>query len=318
VKATRAIALAAASLALLLAPTAASAAPHKVHTSFPATASAAVHLPASDGYRLDLEATLVRFSKAELAKFTGPAPATETFVSLVLRRGPAEASYFAAEPTFDGETIEEDLGELGEVSLRFVPGQVSFKRPLKGCVGPADRIEHGAFVGVLRFRGEHGYAHLLRRRVPGTLSRQASLSCDLVPKDGSPNGLRVGGTRLQHGGGIAFEAQRRGSAGVARLDAYDSETRGGITVERKVEVEGPAGTLSVEGLTGAAVTPPAPFSGEARFKAFEGKQSGTWLGSLAVSFPGAPDVSLAGREFEGSLLTGHQCSVDRNVTCLVG
>jgi hypothetical protein len=318
VRATRAIALAGASLAMLLAPLAASAAPHKIHTSFPASASAAVHVPASDGYRLDLEATLIRFSKAELAKFTGPAPPTETFISLNLHRGPAEALYAPRKATFDGETIEEDLGELGEISLRFVPDHVNFKHPRKGGVGPVARIEHGAFVGVLRFRGEHGYTHLLRRRVPATLSRQAGLSCDLVPKNGSPNGLRVGGTRLKHGDVVGFQAQRRGSSGAARLDAYDSETRGAIAVERKVEVGGPAGTLSLDGLTGATVKPPAPFTGEARFKAFKGKQSGTWLGSLAVSFPGAPDVSLAGREFEGSLLTGHQCSVDRNVTCLVG
>jgi hypothetical protein len=313
----KAIAAAVVSAVLLLAPAAAPAAPHRTHADLPATASATVHVPASNGFRFDLEATQVYFSKAESAKFTDPAPATETFVSLALRRGPTEASYYTSKATFDGEAIEEDLGEVGEISLRFVSRRVTVKRPEKGCVGPAERIEHGAFVGVLRFRGEHGYTRLLRRRVPGTLSRQASLSCDLVPRNGSPNGLRVGGTHFVHGDGIGFQAQRRSPAGSARLDAYDSERRGDVSIERKVEIVGPAGTLSVDGVTEATVKPPAPFSGEASFEAFKGKQSGTWLGSLAVSFPGAPNVRLAGKQFEGSLLTGHQCSVDRNVTCIV-
>jgi hypothetical protein len=307
-----------AAVVLLLAPATAEAAPHKDHADFPATVFSTVHVPASDGFHLDLEARRIHFSKAELAKFTDPAPATETTVFMTLKRGPAEVSYYARKATFADDAIEVDLGGLGKVSLRFVPHRVTFKRPQKGCAGPAYRIEHGAFVGILRFRGERGYTHLLRRRVPATLSRQASLSCDLVPKQArQPNGLRVGGVRFKHGTGIGFQAQRRGPDGSARLYASEEERGGGLSVRRTLEVMAPAGTLSVDdGLTEATVKPPAPFTGEARFKAFEGKRSGTWLGPLSVSFPGAPDVRLAGKAFEGSLLTGDQCSVDPGITCV--
>jgi hypothetical protein len=313
----RAFAAAAAALALLLAPATTPAAPHKVHGSFPATASAAIHVRASDGFRLKLEARRIHFSKAELAKFTDPTSATQSTVFLALTRGPGEASYYTPEATFDGQAIEEDLRALGKVSLRFVPRRVTFKRAQKGCVGRPFRIEHGAFVGVLRLHGEHGYTHLLRRRVPGTLTRQPGLSCDLVPKKVAPKGLRVSGSRFRREDGVGFQAQRRGPAGAAHIDAYDSEQRGDLSIQRKVEVEGPAGTLSVDdALTEATVKPPAPFTGEARFHAFAGKQSGTWLGSLAVSFPGAPDVRLAGKAFEGSLLTGDQCSANPGIICV--
>jgi hypothetical protein len=50
------------------------------------------------------------------------------------------------------------------------------------------------------------------------------------------------------------------------------------------------------------VKPPAPFSGTASFVADPGKQTGSWLGDLTVSFPGRPDVRLAGKRFEGSVL----------------
>jgi hypothetical protein len=209
---------------------------------------------------------------------------------------------------------------LGAVSLRFVPRRVTRKRPEKGCAGDDVRIEHGAFVGVLRFDGERGYARLARRRVPGTLTREPALRCDLVPKKSRATGAtRIEGTRTRDrdGNGLGFWAKRLSPAGAASFAASDTEARGGVEVVRTVEVKGPAGSVSIaDGLTEATVKPPAPFSGEARFEAFKGKQSGTWLGPLSVSFPGKPDVRLAGKAFEGAVLPDGQCSVDRNVICV--
>jgi hypothetical protein len=68
-------------------------------------------------------------------------------------------------------------------------------------------------------------------------------------------------------------------------------------------VGSPADLLASDSLSTATVTPPAPFSGEGSFRhADDGTKS--WTGSLAVSFPGAPDVPLTGPEFEVGLSRG--------------
>lgn len=318
VRRTAASVVAAATVALLLAPISSAAAPHKFHTPVPQYVFASIHLPASNGYRFELSGDRVHYSEAELAKFTDPAPASITNLFVKLTRGPATATYGTLKATIGGGLIQAQFGRLGEVSLRFAPRHVTRRRPQKGCTGPGLRIEHGVFVGMLRFRGEGGYTRLLRRRIPGTLSRQSAQACDLVPKAArQTRGTRVGGDRFKGQKGVGFTAKRLSPVGAATLTAYDSEQRGRVSVQRTVEAKGPAGSVLIaDGLTEATVKPPAPFQGEARFKAFEGKQSGTWLGSLSVSFPGAPDVRLAGKAFEGSLLTGNQCSVDPRVTCV--
>ena len=86
-----------------------------------------------------------------------------------------------------------------------------------------------------------------------------------------------------------------------------------MAIERVGRSAGPGGLArrSTNDLSSAAtVAPPAPFSGTATFTADPGKQTGSWLGDLSVSFPGRPDVRLAGRRFEGSVLTDGPCSPD--------
>jgi hypothetical protein len=307
-----------AALALFLAPATASAAPHKVHFNVPESAFVELHVPATDGFHLKLTANRVHFTKAEEEKFTDPGPATSTTAFLAARRGPAENTYFGPRASFEGGTIEMSLGKLGEAALRFVPRRVTHRPPTKGCTGDPYRIEHGVFVGILRFDGERGFTHVLRRRVPGTVERTPSLVCDLVPKEAhGPGGTRVTGSHFKGEDGVGFSAERTSPAGAGKFYAYDSERRGRVSVQRTIEVDGPAGSVLIDhGLTEATVKPPAPFTGEARFEAFEGKQSGTVLGPLSVSFPGDPDVRLAGKAFEGALLEPGQCSVDRNVTCV--
>jgi hypothetical protein len=57
----------------------------------------------------------------------------------------------------------------------------------------------------------------------------------------------------------------------------------------------------------AILTPPAPFSGSGSFqRGADG--STTWSGSLAVSFPGMPNVALAGPQFTASLGNESQTS----------
>jgi hypothetical protein len=274
--------------------------------------------PAGHGYELTGTGTRVDYSPAELEEFTEPGAASYAQFILKLERGDGEALY-APMATLSGGRLEASLGALGDVSLRFVPHRVEFRPPYKRCRGDRARIEHGAFVGNLRFDGEGGYAHLRRTRIAATLTRQPHLRCNPIVKDGSPRGTRVGGVALAHGGraSVAFTAMRRSPAGAGRFTAFTSEQRGHASIERTVEVDGPAGTLDLANdLSAATVEPPTPFSGSATFTADPGKQSGSWLGDLSVSFPGRPDVRLAGARFEGSVLKPGQCSVNGNVSCV--
>jgi len=312
----RAVTLTAA-LALLLVPTAATAAPHRIHTSVPESVFATIHSPASNGFSLELEARRLHFSKAELGHFSESTPATSSSVFMTLKRGPASVDYYAPGATFAGGVIEDHLGAVGEVRLRFEPRRITRKPAQTGC-SDGVQIERGVFVGVLRFHGEKGYSRLLRRRVPGTVLREPALKCDLVPQESrGARSTRVRGSRYRGSKGVGVVAQRLSPSGAAKISATDTERRGRVSVQRTLEVDGPRGTLSIDdGLTEATLKPPAPFEGEGRFQAFEGKRSGTWLGPLSVSFPGDPHVRLAGKAFEGALLPDGQCSVDPNVQCV--
>jgi hypothetical protein len=293
---------------------------HERHdVPLPAFTEATFKAPAGHGYEMSLNGRRVNFSPAELKKFSEPTPSSYSIVFLDLTRGDGSAEYFP-EGTLSGGRLKARLGNLGVLSLRFVPHRVTFHPPYKDCTGRRTRIEHGAFVGKLRFDGEGGYARLLRRRIPGTLTRQRHLRCDLTPTSGAPKGTRVGGTaytpRLRSG--ISFVAERTSPAGAGTLTAYATESRGGVSIERKVEVKGPAGSVEIEhDLSAATVEPPAPFYGTASFVADPGKQTGSWLGDLKVSFPGRPDVRLAGKRYEGSVLKPGQCSTEKDVTCIV-
>ncbi|MDX6653500.1 MAG: hypothetical protein QOH18_192 [Solirubrobacterales bacterium] len=294
--------------------------PERHNTPFPALTEATFKAPAGNGYELTGSGRRVNYSEAELERFTEPSegPLSYSTVFLELKRAGASALYFP-KGTLSGGKLEARLGKLGVVSLRFVPRRVTFRPPYKDCTGPRTRIEHGVFVGTLRFDGEGGYAHLLRRAIPGTLLRQRPWKCDLTPVSGAPKGTRVGGSAFTHRAlsSVSFRAERTSPAGAGTFTAFAAEQRGDVSIERVVEAKGPTGTVEIEhDLSAATVEPPAPFSGSASFAADPGKQTGSWLGDLSVSFPGRPDVRLAGRRYEGSVLKPGQCSTKGNVICV--
>jgi hypothetical protein len=116
---------------------------------------------------------------------------------------------------------------------------------------------------------------------------------------------------------VAFTAERTSPAGAGTFTAYEDEYRRNLAIARTVEAQGPAGSMEIaHDLSAATVEPPAPFSGTARFTADPGRQTGSWLGDLTVSFPGRPDVRLAGRRYEGSVLKPGQCSAEGDVVCI--
>jgi len=96
-----------------------------------------------------------------------------------------------------------------------------------------------------------------------------------------------------------FGASERGSR--AGYLAEMEQTVGSLGVFRGVAVRASPATFAFDSaLSSAAVTPPAPFSGSGSFqRGLTGAKS--WTGPLAVSFLGAPDVSLTDPRFKTQL-----------------
>jgi hypothetical protein len=117
--------------------------------------------------------------------------------------------------------------------------------------------------------------------------------------------------------GTASTPDARKSAGIGHVSLYcgpttfvatESGMRGPMQISRTVISSAPAADFSFDpGFNAAALTPPAPFSGSGTFLRV-GDGSTTWSGSLAVSFPGEPNVALAGPQFTASLGTEFQTS----------
>jgi hypothetical protein len=116
---------------------------------------------------------------------------------------------------------------------------------------------------------------------------------------------------------VLFSAERTSPDGAGSFLASTTEVHGKTTIYRTVKAEGPAGSLAIEpDLSAATVEPRRLSPGSASFTADPGKQSGSWLGDLTVSFPGRPDTRLAGPKFGGEVLKPGQCSPDEKVFCL--
>lgn len=228
------------------------------------------------------------------------------------RGGKAWSSYVArgkVSPT----AINASFGALGQVDMRFrQSGRVTYGKRHQHCLG-ADRyrIRPGVFVGSLRFHGEGGYVSAKVHRVKGKVVTPRILRCfdSLFEElEGGGVGHRGGNhhkvTRLSsfvRSGLTAmyFGASERG--GRAGYLAEMEQTVGSLGIFRGVAVRASPSTFAFDNaLSLAGVTPPPPFSGSGSFqRGPEGAKS--WTGSLAVSFLGAPNVSLTDPRFKTQL-----------------
>jgi hypothetical protein len=88
----------------------------------------------------------------------------------------------------------------------------------------------------------------------------------------------------------------------AAFTAIVKERIGPLKILRNVGNGSPSSFAVGPHLRTATVTPPAPFSGSATFQRQGESKSPSWSGSLAVSFPGKPDVPLTGPSFTSVFL----------------
>jgi hypothetical protein len=222
-------------------------------------------------------------------------------------------STYVARGRVSPTAIQAGFGALGRVDVRFHPSAgVRYGKRHRHCIG-ADRytIRPGVFVGSVRFRGEDGYSSAEVHRIRGKVVTPRFLRCfDSLFEELEGKGQkhrarkRPKVTRLYsfvRSGltAILFSATER--AGKAGFVAEIEQTVGSLGIVRGVSVKASSATFAFDNaLSLAGVTPPAPFSGSASFqRGSTGVKS--WTGSLAVSFPGAPNVSLIDPRFKAQL-----------------
>lgn len=305
-------ALAGASLALA-APTGASSVhtgfPRVTHVPIPAFTGISAGAAASHGYRFELSGSRDEPLRGE------PAGSGSGFLQVTMRKGSTAAQYTVRSgPTPDG-AIVASLGSLGRLAVHFVPRQTT-ERPLTpGCDGRGE-IERGVLRGTIAFHGEGGYSDLLLHALKATLITGPEAQCTFHPNRAktheSHESIRFGGDWSPNFHRyVSFLAEEHPRLGTATLRASSSGRRGPVEINRYAKVVVPARLAPFDqGAGTASVDPPAPFTGFARFRAFPGKEAGTWLGPLAVDLPGEPGIHLAGHRYEGSLLSGGECGPD--------
>jgi hypothetical protein len=194
-----------------------------------------------------------------------------------------------AHVTDDG--IFANIGRVGRVAMRFVPGHSRAVKVEPGCQGPPMRVERGSFRGSFRFRGESGFTEVSLRHVPGEAAQTFGERCEQPEPQGQVG--RILESRA-HGsvGSVTFIARDRG--GGPEFEARTLELHPRLTIERLVIVGG-----SSEQFVGSKkadqirVQPPFPFSGEATLDV----DHHALKGSLRVEMLGRPQLALTGSQF---------------------
>ncbi len=219
-------------------------------------------------------------------------------------RGKRIATSYMARGVARPERLQATFGQFGKVKMRFRPSRhrtwVGKRRTCRG----ANRFikKHGVFRGNLRFRGEGGYVSVRIHRAKGAVvipapkcrKRRGGPGFDFSfnpfePRAGLLSVMRQGidATAL-----LALEGRR-----TTQFVATTEDSRPRVAIVRTAVLRKHSPIRIDEALTAARLTPPAPFHGTGRYRAYpDGATS--WSGDLTVNFPGAPRFPLTGPSWE--------------------
>jgi hypothetical protein len=214
--------------------------------------------------------------------------------------------------------IVASFGKFGKVDVRFRPsGQVSESRRRRRCRG-ADHFtsQLGVFVGGVHFNGEGHYVAVRSHRAKGRVRSPLYLHCSSRsphqfadsrsrPVREHPSFSPAFLTATTRHGVSALELITFRLGNTTLFAAINEESLGSMArVRFALATASSKKVFSFnEALTGAAITPPAPFHGKGTYRAASDGTT-TWTGSLSVFFPGAPRLPLTGEAFKATLMTG--------------
>ena len=252
-------------------------------------------------------------------------------VALAVTHRRTMAIYRATSGRVTRDSIRARFGHLGLIDVSFVPHRTRSGRPRhrkRICHYTPARAHYrvGEFVGVIRFRGEGGYASVSSGRAFGRIAPVPRKLCGMVGpgrafdhRDHSPGwpteltalAFTNKGIAIFEAGRDAFGASadsddRLGRFRVPKLGATDIgfkalvvEEQGKMSVFRQAVAGGGRDSYRfAESPRNLDVTPPPPFSGVGRYRSCAERR---WSGSLAVSLPGAGRVALSNSPYGGTL-----------------
>lgn len=240
---------------------------------------------------------------------------------IVARRPGAEVDYltFVAVPAKNG--IQANLGSLGAVSVRFKASGPQKRLPNlpEGCYRARSR---GVFVGKIDFHGEEEFTEAAASRAKGEVIVSRG-DCDTFDRPSRsqpaprarlvPTEVGLFARHLSKASSVRFECSEGPGSDLAPIGATDpdrryfkasaDEKRGRIFIFRSIKgtSDDPATFTFNNALTSATVVPPPPFIGTATLEREDRAERGSWTGDLTASFPGAPNVPLAGPGFTATM-----------------
>jgi hypothetical protein len=221
--------------------------------------------------------------------------------------GPRGSVIYTSFPaTYDEESgaIVSNLGALGAVDLVF-HATGGTRQVRSSCGGEGFPVPLGAYEGSVVFRGEQGYTQVTATRARPDPKFMVDLLCSGYGQStGSGRGAVLNVHRRHGGSPVSFTAIKNGARKRTLVSAGIRERVGDLSISRSTGVSAGSGAFLYPPMLGEAfVSPPAPFSGSARFTS--GRDGNSWLGSLSVDFPGRAGVRLAGTGFEAGLQHAH-------------
>jgi hypothetical protein len=198
--------------------------------------------------------------------------------------------------------IHATFGSLGQLDVSFQQRKKEVTYPEANC---AWVFEKGVFRGSFRFVGEGGYTTIEAVNPPGTRFRLPQGFCGFdddrraLPFLGLDQRV-LAAESSEEGRIVSFNASQEAFVDRPSFHASLTEKIEGMDIERSARTHGKKGSFSSAGTARGSVHPPAPFVGSALFRHPAGEPA-AWTGSLMVSFPGAPEVPLAGESFTAKL-----------------
>lgn len=264
-----------------------------------AASAAAESSPAPSGFRLPASHG---YSIHGIAFDGDPRGEHDEVILFVSRKGSGAVYFVLGGVSVTETTVSADLGSLGSIDLRFVPsGKPRTER--SACNPKPIEFDSGFYEGRIDFEGEERYTEAHATRVRGEIRLLASLICGGSVNEGSGGhspGARLVARRHWQQGRVEFEATKNSPTRPSRFRASIEERSGSMFIAREVEAEAKAAAFDFDvPAQTALVSPPAPFSGSARFVR-RGESPGRLRGSLSVDFPGRSGISLSGSR--GSLI----------------
>jgi hypothetical protein len=215
---------------------------------------------------------------------------------------PTNGASYAAAGTVTDDRIAADFGQFGSVGVTFTPhGEPrTTRRNEAGCT-VRTTSQRGVYAGSIVFAGENGFSNATASSAPGRDVSQV-VRCTLPGPASTGDGGGERGTLL-----LADGPSRVGRATLwatkidgeprPQFNASTTSDVGDVTVIRYASAEGRRGDFSFNRRqrSHALVTPPAPFTGSARFTR-QSKGHTRWSGDLVVPLPGlAGPASLTGK-----------------------